>query len=140
MILLDTNILLRLKDVHSLEHLMVKQKLKDLLQNNETLAIAPQILYEFYVVATRPIQQNGLGLNAEETLNEIDLFCEVFDFLPDTQDLYQKWYNLMRQYQINGKKSHDARLVAFMQTYQITQIYTLNPTDFKAFENIILIL
>jgi predicted nucleic acid-binding protein len=97
----------------------------------------PQTIYEFYVVATRPLTQNGFELSIKEVLAEIDNLTQLFSLLLDKDTIYSLWYNLMATYDVKGKKSHDARLVAFMQSHQIKQIYTLNTEDFKRFEDLI---
>jgi predicted nucleic acid-binding protein len=99
--------------------------------------IAPQNIYEFYVVATRPISANGLGLLAKEALYQIIELKKVFDLLPDTPDVYENWEKLLNDFEINGKTAHDARLVAFMQSHQIKQLFTLNVADFQRFEEIV---
>lgn len=137
MILLDTNILLRLKEKHAESHQTVKNKIQQFLQIGEKLVLTPQIVYEFYVVATRPLEKNGLGLEVVEVIETIEEFSNLCQLLVEHQDTYQNWLHLMRQYQIKGKRSHDVRLVAFMQAQQIPKLYTLNQQDFKVFQNLI---
>jgi predicted nucleic acid-binding protein len=60
MILLDTNILLRSKQKNSPHFIEISEKLLSLVEQDE-LIIAPQTVYEFYVVATRPVDVNGFG-------------------------------------------------------------------------------
>ncbi len=58
----DSNIVLRLVNKKYPNHLNVSQTLKKLESDGETIFIIPQILVEFWVVATRPIDVNGLGM------------------------------------------------------------------------------
>jgi predicted nucleic acid-binding protein len=62
MILLDTNILLRIIEPAHPMHQTAVDALVVLTQAKETICIVPQTLYEFWVVATRPRADNGLGL------------------------------------------------------------------------------
>jgi len=138
MILLDTNILLRLKNINAVEHLAIRQKIENFIDLDIDLVICPQSLYEFYVVATRPLAQNGFGLNTQNALSEIDNLMLNFQLLPETAQIYEEWYNLLKTYPINGKLAHDARLVAWMIVHQIKQIYTLNKADFQRFNSFII--
>lgn len=137
MILLDTNILLRSKHIQSSQYEEVTSKLVDLLYQGNILAVATQSIYEFYTVATRPINVNGLGLNKEVCLQEIQDIITTYELLLENEHLFNYWKNLTQSYEIQGKASHDARLVAIMQAYQIKRIYTLNGKDFRKFNDII---
>lgn len=88
-------------------------------------------------MATRPTEKNGLGLSRLTALKEIENLKETFQLLPETSELYPNWENLIQNYEVMGKTSHDARLIAFMQTHQVTKLYTLNQKGFKKFEDII---
>jgi predicted nucleic acid-binding protein len=48
-------------------------------------------------------------------------------------DLVNHWHILVKTHDIKGLKSHDARLVAAMQTHGIARILTFNANDFKGF-------
>ncbi len=62
MILVDTNILLRSLHPQHPHYGPTKSALKLLRLRNETLCVAPQNLVEFWGVATRPLNENGLGM------------------------------------------------------------------------------
>lgn len=140
MILLDTNILIHSKLATSPHYIAVTQRLTDFYENEEELVICPQVLYEFYVVATRPSNKNGLGIGCENALNEINNLQETFTLIADPVDLFSNWINLVQKYQTLGKLAHDTRLVAFMQGHGITHIYTLNPADLYRYNGVITIL
>ncbi|WP_017741631.1 hypothetical protein [Scytonema hofmannii] len=65
--LLDTNILLRSRDIASPDYNLVDRTIRYLISNNHQCFITSQVLIEFWVVATRPIDVNGLGWTPEET-------------------------------------------------------------------------
>ncbi len=132
----DANILLRsIQTSHSM-HSVVQRVIAALIQRGEELVLSPQVYYEFWVVATRSQQANGLALSVQETEQEIAKFQQVFILLEEQPALFSQWLNLVRRYAITGKRAHDARLVAAMQLHQITHILTLNPQDFKNFPEI----
>ncbi len=54
MILLDTNILTCIKQAAHPDYARVTQRLIGYLMADVELVVCPQVLYEFYVVATRP--------------------------------------------------------------------------------------
>jgi len=91
---------------------------------------------EFWVVATRPVGQNGLGLSIPEAASELMRLKSMFPLLPDAPAIYEIWENLVIQYQVSGKPAHDARLVAAMQVHGITAILTFDRTGFSRYSGI----
>ena len=80
MILVDTNLLLRLIQVgHA--HCQAAWDAINLLtaRDNESFVIVPQNLYELYVVCTRPIDLNGLGMTRDQARAEIATRGGYFD-------------------------------------------------------------
>ena len=141
MILLDTNILVHGNQETSPHYTAIIQKLIELADINEELAICPQVLYEFYVMATRPGEaRGGLGMNSDEALEQIEKFQKIYTFIDDPDNLFITWRNLMVKYGSQGTAGHDARLVAFMQTQSIEQIYTMNSKHFTRYADIITVL
>jgi predicted nucleic acid-binding protein len=110
----------------------------NLLARGQRLIIVPQNLYEFWVVATRsagapPHGQNGLGMAPEQASQWIAFFQRRFTLLPDRDDLLDRWVAIVKRREIRGFRSHDARLVAAMQSYGITHLLTHNARDFEGF-------
>jgi len=56
--------------------------------------------------------------------------------LDDRSDIFPIWLQWVKQYDVQGKKVHDARLVAVMQTHNITHLLTFNIADFQRFAEI----
>ncbi len=48
---------------------------------DEVLHVLPQNLYEVWIVATRPVANNGLGLTAQEARREINGIESLFAYL-----------------------------------------------------------
>ncbi|OQX97430.1 MAG: hypothetical protein B6I20_12635 [Bacteroidetes bacterium 4572_117] len=140
MILLDTNIILRSKQASSQHYKKVTEKLIELLSDGYELVICPQVIYEFYVVATRPTDKNGLGLTSDKAEKEIANIIKTYTLLDDNNEIFANWKKLVKNYKVSGKTAHDTRIVAFMQSHEIKNIYTLNKSDFKRFDNIITVI
>lgn len=99
------------------------------------LVLAPQILYEFYAVATRSHDRNGLGLTQQEALEEVKILQDSYTILPENEQILSNWMLLLENIEIKGKTTHDSKLVAYMLSHQIKYFYTLNQSDFKRYEN-----
>ena len=97
----------------------------------------PQNLFEFWVVATRPANVNGLGLSVEEATQEMALLKQLFAIKASNPSILTVWEDLVIKYQVKGKQGHDARLVAAMITHEISHILTFNVEDFTCFSEIV---
>ena len=58
-------------------------------------------------------------------------FQRRFTLLPDRAELTRLWQALVEACGVTGFRAHDARLVAAMQSYGLTQLLTFNATDFQ---------
>src|SRR4051812_47131757 len=79
-----------------------------------SLVTFPQCLMEFWVVATRPIAVNGLGLTTDEAISELLYLERGFPVLGDPPLIFDIWKALVKSYAVHGKKAHDSRIVAAM--------------------------
>ena len=100
------------------------------------LYVVPQNLVEFWVVATRPISQNGLGMTTGAADRELDRLKKTFRLLPETRELYSVWEALVTRYQVSGKPAHDARLVAAMIVHGLRSILTFDTKGFSRYAEI----
>jgi predicted nucleic acid-binding protein len=137
--LLDTNILLRSRDIISPDFHLVDKTIKYLISNNHQCFITSQVIIEFWVVATRPVNVNGLGWTVEQTTQAVQMLINQFDLLEETPDVFSIWLNLVTTYNISGKRTHDIHILAVMLAHNITHILTLNPKDFIAVPEITII-
>ncbi len=62
-LLADTNILVRLSDTSSPFHPVCRRAVASLLGKGDLLFICTQNVVEYWAVATRPVQVNGLGFD-----------------------------------------------------------------------------
>jgi predicted nucleic acid-binding protein len=137
MILLDTNILLRSKQASSEHFQFVTERLLEFVSQDENLVINAQVISEFYVVATRPAENNGLGLSSEIANREIDNLLNTYLFIDDNKLTFYHWRKLIMQFDVSGKAAHDTKMVAFMLANQIPKLFTLNNKDFSRYQDLI---
>jgi predicted nucleic acid-binding protein len=130
--LVDTNVLLRLADEQSQEHSVAAGAVARLLARGVSVFISAQVLVEFWVVATRPEQVNGLGWSTATTAETIRALRERFPLLDETPDVWDRWFELVERCQVSGKRAHDARLAALLVERGIRQLLTFNTADFPA--------
>jgi len=107
-----------------------------LMQRGNRLCIIPQNLIEFWNVATRPVERNGLGYSLERVEQEIQQLKAFLELLPDQADIYPTWEALVVGYGVRGVNVHDARLVAAMQVHGLTHLLTFNERDFRRYPEI----
>jgi predicted nucleic acid-binding protein len=135
-VLLDSNILLRLAQATHPMHATAQRAVTSLQRNGQRLHIVSQNVYEFWVVATRPIAVNGLGLTATETDAELTRLQSLFPLLHDLAGIFAEWHRLVVTHNVLGKNAHDARLVAAMVVHGITQLLTFNTGHFSRYPGI----
>jgi len=128
--LLDTNILLYLANGRASEHGAAKGTVTRMLAAGDRLAIAAQVLFEFWSVATRPVSANGLGWTAAQTRTAIDGFRGRFAVLAEPPEVVDLWLDLVATHDLKGKRVHDAHLLATMKANGIARLLTFNVTDF----------
>lgn len=137
MILVDTNILLRIAQIghpHRKPALDALQLLT--LRDQQHFAVAPQSPYEMYVVCSRPARGNGFGYTPQQAFAEIVSARALFQILPETSQVYPTWEGLIAKYAVQGKQAHDTRLVALMIEHRVPKLLTFNDADFRRFTEI----
>jgi predicted nucleic acid-binding protein len=134
--LIDTNVLLRLSRQDDPQYQLVKAALAQLDEQGEELYFALQNIAEIWNVCTRPSSRNGYGLSIAETNRCVEEIERTMTFLPDNEEVYSIWRQLVIAHQVRGVQVHDARLAALMQPYGLTYIMTLNQPDFLRFGNL----
>ncbi len=133
MVLLDTNILIYSKLATSSYYSTVTDRIVALLNADEDLVICPQIIYEFFFVATKSTDKGGLGLTPTDAQSEIQNLLNTYTLINDPNTLFDTWRTTISTHSVPGKAGHDARIVAFMQDHSIDRLYTINISDFTRF-------
>ncbi|MDZ4688365.1 MAG: PIN domain-containing protein [Planctomycetaceae bacterium] len=132
-ILLDTNVLLRSIEPGHAHHFASSQAIDTLRQRGHELVTVPQVHYEFWSVATRPTDNNGLGMSTAEAQAELAAIQRLFRLLRDERAIFSIWEHLVSSLAVKGKQTHDARLAVAMQRHAITHLLTFNMPDFARY-------
>jgi predicted nucleic acid-binding protein len=135
-VFVDTNVLLRAADPGDAKHEAAVTALAALVGSGEVLAITPQIAAEFWNVATRPVQNNGLDMSIDEARNEMVRLEGFFLICEESVDVYAEWKRLVVAHAVKGVQVHDTRIVAAMNVYGIRRIVTFNGDDFQRYKDI----
>lgn len=135
-ILVDANILVRLCDASSEHHTPCAEAVQRAIDTGCVLMVCTQTLIEYWVVATRPTDANGLGLTPAQAEADLQDFVLTFHVLPEPPDIIVGWRELVMRYGVSGRPAHDTRYVALMRAHGIVHLLTLNPRDFKRYTEI----
>jgi predicted nucleic acid-binding protein len=135
-ILADTNILARTVEPGHTQSPLAINAVTSLRAQGHMLCIEPQVIYEFWVVCTRPVAVNGLGKTAAEASNELANLKSLFVLYDDTAQVLVEWERLVTNGAVLGKNAHDARLVAAMLAHGIGGLLTFNAAHFGRYSSI----
>lgn len=135
-VLLDTNILCRAAQPWHVQHRAAVDAMDAVQRRGDVLCLVPQVLYEFWVVASRPLAANGLGLPVGVVGAELTRLKSVFPLLFDTAAVYSEWERLVTTHQVAGRNAHDARIVAAMAVHGLTHLLTFNTQDFARYPRV----
>lgn len=138
-VLLDTNVLCRLAQKGHPLRSAAEDAILKVREDGHEPCLVPQVLYEYWVVATRPAAENGLEMAPADVDEAIDLWLELFALLRDERGIFSQWRELVRQCDVKGKSAHDARLVAAMKRHGLQHLLTFNVADFQRYKGIELI-
>ena len=127
--LVDSNVLLRLVDAGHPHHAPARAAVEEL-QEDHQLRVTGQNFIEFWNVATRPADKNGLGWVTAKADHVLGILEQLFPLLPDSPAIYAQWRQLVVELGVSGVKAHDARLVAAMKVNNVTHVLTFNHDDF----------
>lgn len=82
------------------------------------------------------MERNGYGLSVAETNQRVEYIERTMTLLPDREQMYSIWRQLVIANNVRGVQVHDARLAAIMQAYGVTHILTLNQPDFLRYTDL----
>lgn len=132
----DTNVLLAGTDESRSYHAGALAFLESGVAGEQRLFASGQIFREYLVVATRPVEANGLGLTSAAALANIREFQSCVQRLDENTDVAERLLRLAGTHCLTGKRIHDANIVATMEAHGLARIRTNNPDDFAPFEGI----
>src|SRR6266436_7972092 len=90
-VLVDTNILHRSAQPNHPLCTKATQAVSKLIRQKDAVFFCSQNIADFWNVATRPADQNGLGLTHEEALQEVASIEKLLTLLPDIPAIYAAW-------------------------------------------------
>jgi predicted nucleic acid-binding protein len=132
--LCDSGILIRLFEPNEPLHPAIHDAVAQLIRRGDKLVTSVQNIAEFWNVCTRPMTaRGGLGLSIADTESRLQRIETSMAILQEPSTVYKLWRDLVTTLAIQGKQVHDARIAAVMDAHGITQILTLNGSDFKRF-------
>lgn len=138
-IFIDTNVFLAATDEDRPTHEEAVACLESGLAGNARLFVTGQIFREYLVVATRPVEVNGLGMEPESALANLREFQQTALLLPEDAVTKRFLLQVIQRHQLRGKGIHDANVVASMLRHGLEKLKTFNPDDFENFEEIHLV-
>ena len=133
---LDTNVLLAATDESRKRHGQSLALLEKGLSGEQSLFVSGQVLREYLVVATRPVEANGLGLSPGEALENVAEFHRCVSLLEETNRVSESLRKLVNKHQLSGKRIHDANIVAVMLANGLKKLATDNGGDFEVFTEV----
>lgn len=133
-VMLDTNVMLAATDARRRGHGDALRVLNEWPVKGASLCVSVQVLREYLVTATRPVESNGLGVPVPEALANVRDLRERTTLLPESGRVLDRLLNLLRDVACAGKQIHDANLVATMLAHNVHAIVTMNLKDFARFE------
>lgn len=134
--LLDTNVVIRLCNPNDVQHNLATKAVSCLLAQGDECFLTAQIIVEFWVVATRPVEVNGLGWTVEQTRRTINQLLDRFPLLEESSDIFANWLDLVTTNNVMGKRTHDVRILTEMLSHEVTHLLTFNTRDFIVIPNI----
>jgi predicted nucleic acid-binding protein len=132
-VFLDTNVLLAATDEGRKEHGLAVAALDAWPAAGVTLYASGQIRREYLSVATRAVQQNGLGLAQADALVNVRALSTRLHFLEENLRVADRLLALLDANPCSGKQVHDANVVATMLSHGIGTLVTINTDDFARF-------
>ena len=133
-VMLDTNVLLAATDEGRAEHHDALTIFNEWAAGDTTLCTSGQILREYLAVATRPAENNGLGLKPADAVSNVRAIRERTAFLVEDARVADRLQGLLADVECGGKQVHDANVIATMLAHGVGTVVTMNVEDFARFE------
>ena len=130
LVMVDTNIMLSASNSNRADHVASHRVFSSALEMGVHLATCGQILREYLVVATRPMEVNGLGLSLKDALINLEWFRKRMVYLEEPESVHHTLVRLIDSHKITGKRIHDINIVAIMNQFSIHTLLTNNAGDF----------
>ena len=135
-VLLDTNVLLEATDEGRKLHDQSLGIFQNAAASGVELFLATQVIREYLVVATRPIANNGLGMDTVAALGNIGQFRRRASLIAETVQAGELFLVWAARFGISGKRLHDLQLLASASAAGMDGLVTANEVDLPETSNI----
>jgi predicted nucleic acid-binding protein len=132
-VFVDTNVLLTATDRSRPQHEESRTVIARAGRAGLHLAASGQILREYLVVATRPVEVNGLGMAPPDAVTNAERFLRGLSLLEESELVSTRVRELTRSCGLSGKRIHDANVAATALVHGVAFLLTGNPDDFSPF-------
>jgi predicted nucleic acid-binding protein len=95
-----------------------------------------QNIAEYWNASTRPVTINGSGLPVLEVSSNVRGFMRRFEIVTEDRETYERWLQLLVDFNVSSRQVHDARLVAHMLVRGVPSLLTSNTKDFLRYPQI----
>lgn len=129
-VLVDTNVLLEATDKGRALHDRALTVFKNAPASGADLFVSTQVIREYLVVATRPIKNNGLGMNLTDALANVSRFRQRASCIAETIRAGEVFLSWVERFQLHGKRLHDLQLLATASAAGMDALLTANEGDF----------
>lgn len=129
-VLVDTNVLLEATDEGRRLHHLALSLFRNASDNGVNLFLGTQVLREYLVVATRPIENNGLGMTMDMALDNIKRFQKRVSLVAETLQAGELFIEWAGKHPIRGKKLHDLQILATASVAGMHALITANEKDY----------
>ena len=102
--LLDTNILLRTANKSSSQHSSAVAAMTTLIARGDDLVVTPQVLVEFWAVASRPLIANGFEWPTKDVREAIDLILGRLPLILETPNVFPSGFGFRPRIKLSGRK------------------------------------
>jgi len=134
-IIVDTNMWIYFLNKDSIYHQKAKEGISQLINLGYNLFITSQIVREILVVLTKEgIMEKAIKV--DEAISKINELLEFLSILYENEKSLYVLKDLVKKYQLKGKRIHDVNVVAVAVVNNIRRIFTHNIGDFKCFSEI----
>lgn len=133
-VFLDTNIWLAATDEGRADNARALAVFNEWPATGTTLYTSGQVVREYLCVATRPVQQNGLGLSQADAVANARALYARLQALDEGRKVTERLLALLGDVECSGKQVHDANIVSTMLAHGIDTLVTLNISDFSRFD------
>jgi predicted nucleic acid-binding protein len=136
--MVDTNVLLEATDEGRRLHGQALAVFQSAPEQGVDLFICTQVVREYLVVATRPIENNGLGMDTAKALANISRFRRRASLIGETLRACEVLLELAGKLGIHGKRLHDLQIFATAACAGMDGLLTANEADFPRLSSIAL--